>query len=75
MEKINAIRQECADRVFYTVGRIGYQHSVSVEEFTEGVNIVFDYGRYSPLYNEEIMALCAEFNNAILNRDGLILYD
>lgn len=76
MEKIsNEIQRELADRVFFTIRNVGYEHPVNVEGFTSsGVEITFG-GGYKPLYGEEISALIAEFGNVILDSGGLALYD
>lgn len=68
--------QECADKVAYIISKVGYQHCVNMKEFAEnGVRIVFTSEEYSPLYNEELIALSEEFDNVILEENGLALYD
>lgn len=72
----NQKQQECADKVAYIISEVGYQHCVSMTNFGgNGVRILFTSEEYSPLYNEEIIKLVNEFDNAILEKDGLALYN
>ena len=67
-------QQNHADRVFCTVRNIGFEHPVNLEGFDDGVKIIH-HQQFRPLYEEELKALLNEFNNAILDNDGLALYD
>jgi len=66
--------QKHADRAFFIIAKEGYQHALNVEQFCNGIRIVHG-DRYTPLYESELRALLNEFDNAVLDGEGLALYN